>query len=183
MKFLSAEISFIYKNLHTRPFEHDFIVLYKNIVSKSTTVQIWQLLNTKRIQKTFLMYLCRLIVMNNFFHLFSRTFNLFMKSIGYNNEVHGPASARAPPDPSQPEPKHQPVPISGDVSDSQELDLPWCSWLELALLWQTPDEPPQLLVLTPVCCWDPLSPGYTEKKTNKDGENYILSEEPSKRRE
>lgn len=54
MKFLSAEISLIYKNLHTRSFEHDFMLLYKNTVWKSTTVQMWQLLNTKRIPKTFL---------------------------------------------------------------------------------------------------------------------------------
>lgn len=57
---------------------------------------------------------------------------------------------------------------------------PGWSW---ALPRWSPDESPQLLVPTPVCCWDPLSPGHTARKTNRDGENHILSEEPSKRRE
>lgn len=125
--FLSAEISFIYENLHTRSFEHAFKMLYNNTVSKSTTVQVWQLLNTKTIQKKFLM--CLWIVMNNFCFCFPEHLSYLWIALA-NAEITRPSLSCSPTtSQSVCEPNSQPVPISRDVPGSQELDLPWCLWV------------------------------------------------------
>lgn len=137
---------------------------------------MWQVLNKKRIQKTFLMCLCRLIVMNNFFHLSSRTLNLFMKSIGKHWNTWPSFSYSPTISQSACEPKYQPDPLPRDVPDSQASPgAPGWSY------WWTPDKPPLLLAPIPVCCWDPLSPCCTQQgKPTRMEEIIFCLESPLK---